>query len=155
VAGLSCGFAESLTLPGGTTQYACDQAGNRTQVLTPLAVQNGFSLFSSPPSACTTTPVTSPCPFTWVTTYNPDNQAATQQTPAGGDGPYSAPQVTTYSYDNDGRQSQVTVPPSNGDLPAAGLSTTGYTYAAPAGNWSPPTPTPTTSTASRPRTWPA
>ena len=111
-----------------TTQYAYDQAGNRTQVLTPLAVQNGSSLFSSPPSACTTTPVTSPCPFTWVTTYNPDNQPATQQTPAGGDGAYSAPQVTTYSYDADGRQSQVTVPPSNGDLPATGLNTTGYTY---------------------------
>jgi YD repeat-containing protein len=111
-----------------TTQYAYDQVGNRTQVLTPLAVQNGNSLFSSPPSACTTTPVTSPCPFTWVTTYNPDNQPATQQTPAGGDGAYSAPQVSTYSYDNDGRQSQVTVPPSNGDLPATGLNSTGYTY---------------------------
>jgi RHS repeat-associated protein len=111
-----------------TTQYAYDQAGNRTQVLSPLAVQNGNSLFSSPPSACTTTPVTSPCAFTWVTTYNPDNQVATQQTPAGGDGPYSAPQVTTYSYNNNGQQSQVTVPPSNGDLPAAGLNTTSYTY---------------------------
>jgi RHS repeat-associated protein len=111
-----------------TTQYAYDQTGNRTQVLTPLTVRNGYSLFSSPPSACTTTPVTSPCPFTWVTTYNPDNQPATQQTPAGGDGAYSAPQVSTYSYDADGRQSQVTVPPSNGDLPATGLNTTGYTY---------------------------
>ncbi|HEX9030339.1 MAG TPA: DNRLRE domain-containing protein, partial [Streptosporangiaceae bacterium] len=111
-----------------TTQFAYDQAGNRTQVLTPLAVQNGYSLFSSPPSTCTTTPTTSPCPFTWVTTYNPDNQVATQQSPAGGDGPYSAPQVTTYSYDNDGRPSQVTAPPSNGDLPSTGLNTTGYTY---------------------------
>src|SRR5262249_53638012 len=55
-----------------TSQYAYDQAGNRTQVLSPLAVQNGYSLFSSPPSACTATPTTSPCPFTRVTTYNPD-----------------------------------------------------------------------------------
>jgi hypothetical protein len=45
-------------------------------VLTPLVIQNGSSLFSSPPSACTTTLTTSPCPFTWVTTYNPDNQVA-------------------------------------------------------------------------------
>jgi YD repeat-containing protein len=111
-----------------TTQYAYDQAGNRTQVLTPLAIQNGSSLFSSPPSPCTTTPVTSPCPFTGVTTYNPDNQVATQQTPPGGDAQYSAPQVTSYSYDNNGRQSQVTTPPSNGDLPATGLNTTSCTY---------------------------
>lgn len=85
-----------------------DQAGNKTQVLTPRAVAAGFSTTSSCVATLT-------CPFTWVTKYNQDNQVSAQvqgYNPA--DPVYNTPSETDYTYDNAGRLSAVSAPPSNG-----------------------------------------
>jgi RHS repeat-associated protein len=106
-----------------TTQYAYDQAGNRTQVLTPRAIAAGYSLSSS----CVSTPTTSPCPYTWVTGYNGDNTVDSQQSPANpGDPTYPGPQTTSYTHDKDNRLSNVTLPSSNGSLSVP--NTTTYSY---------------------------
>jgi RHS repeat-associated protein len=111
---------------GGTTtyntsQYVYDQAGNRTQVLTPRAVAAGYSVNSS----CVASQA---CPFTYVTGYDADNRVSAQRSaydPA--DPVYNTPAVTSYAYDDAGRMSKVTAPPSG--MPASGgPNVTSYSY---------------------------
>jgi RHS repeat-associated protein len=121
-----CGPSMPSPPPAGcdVSQYVYDQAGNRTQVLTPRAVANGDTTSSS---CANPTSTSYPCPYTWITSYNPDNQVDAVQTPANpGDPVYSAPQVTTYKHDNDDRLSQVVAPASNGSLSVP--NTTSYQY---------------------------
>jgi RHS repeat-associated protein len=131
------GAAETCPASGGSvpppagcdvTQYVYDQAGNQTQVLTPDALAAGYSAASS----CASLPAYTPgkpvaaCPYTWVYTYNADNQVGDVQTPAMSEGGYTGGQVTQYYHDNEDRLSQVLAPPSNGSMSVA--NTTSYTY---------------------------
>jgi RHS repeat-associated protein len=122
--------ASSAAPPAGcdVTQYVYDQAGNKTQVLTPQALAHGYSLSSS----CVNLPAYTPgkpvtaCPYTWVYTYNADNQVGDLQTPAMSEGGYTGGQVTQYYHDDEDRLWQVQAPPSNGSMGVA--NTTSYTY---------------------------
>src|SRR5262249_55867243 len=120
----TCGTATTPPPAGcDITQYAYDQVGNRTQVLTPSAIAAGYSLSSG----CVSTPTTSPCPDTWVTGYNADNTMDLQQSPANpGDPVYPGPQTTNYTHDKDNRLSKVTLPSSNGSLSVPNATTYSY-----------------------------
>ncbi len=87
-----------------TTQYAYDQVGNRTRVVTPRGVAAGVT------NACTQN-----CAFTWVTQFDPVNRVSARLSgydPA--DPVYNTPAETDYSYDPAGRVASVSAPPSNG-----------------------------------------
>ncbi len=92
-----------------TTQYAYDQAGNRTKVISPRGVASGIS-----------------GAYTTQTQYNADNQVSAQLSAYNPSDPvYNTPATTSYSYDNAGRLSSVSAPPS-GTQPVRNL--TSYAY---------------------------
>jgi RHS repeat-associated protein len=102
------------------TQYVHDQAGNQTQVISPRGSAAGVTVTSS----CVSTGT---CPYTSQTQYNPDGQVARVLAPyLPGDPTYGSPAQTSYSYDADGRMTSVTAPASNGS-PAA-PNVTSYSY---------------------------
>ena len=102
-----------------TTQYVYDQAGNRTQVITPRGVAAGVSIASS----CVQTET---CAFTQVTKYNADNQVSTQLSADNPSDPvYNTPAETDYSYDPASRLSSVSAPPSGNQ---AVRNVTSYAY---------------------------
>jgi RHS repeat-associated protein len=87
-----------------TTQYAYDQVGNRTKVVTPRGVAAGV-----------TTSCTMNCAFTQVTQYDADNRVKAQLSAYDPNDPvYNTPAETDYSYNAAGRLKTVTAPPSGG-----------------------------------------
>jgi RHS repeat-associated protein len=109
------------TVPGEAaynyTQYVYDQDGNRTQVLTPRAIANGYSRSS----ACITTQT---CGYTYVTRYDANNQVTAQLSAYDPTVTNSAPAETDYTYNAARRLIQVTAPASATGGPA--ITTFGY-----------------------------
>src|SRR5207248_3268426 len=87
------------------------QAGNRTQVLTPRALANGYSRSS----ACITTQT---CGYTYVTRYDASNRVSALLSAYDPTAPGSTPAETDYVYNAAKRLTQVTAPASATGGPA-------------------------------------
>jgi RHS repeat-associated protein len=102
------------------TQYVYDQDGNQTQVISPRGSAAGVTVTSSCVSSGT-------CPYTSQTQYNPDGQVKDVQAPyLPGDPTYGTAAQTSYSYNADGQLTSVTAPASNGSSSAPNV--TSYSY---------------------------